>query len=79
MLDALVFRKSGSQGFLFVASEVTDGVDLAILLNLLKSTFPTNWLFTLNSFSPHLQALRSGTLSSLSSLLGGRLSWTSSL
>ena len=42
MLDAL--------GFLFVASEVTDnGMDLVILFDMLKSTFPTHWLFLLDS------------------------------
>ena len=42
MLDAL--------GFLFAASEVTDnGMDLVILFDMLKSTFPTHWLFLLDS------------------------------
>ena len=50
MLDALEFPKTGfPEDFFFVVSEVTDnGVDLVILLDMLKSTFPIHWLFSLD-------------------------------
>ena len=45
MLDTLVFRNAGSaEGLLFIESEVTNSVDLAILFVMLKSTIQINWL-----------------------------------
>ena len=62
----LVFLKI----FLFVVSEVTDnGVDLVILLDMLKSTFPIHWLFSLDLLDLYSKVFYRGILSSLFFLL----------
>ena len=67
MLDAPEFPKTGfPEDFLFVVSEVTDsGVDLVILLDMLKSTFPIHWLFSLDLLDLYSKVFYRGILSSL--------------
>ena len=51
------------EGSLFVASEVTDnGVDLVILHDMLKSTFLTHWLFSLNKIDPIQKCFERGNI-----------------